>query len=98
MREFKAGDPVQLVLLPTNTNKLSAQRLAPYQVLERMGHVTYLVDMFDKKKRMRVFHVNMLKTFSVRTAPEVCSYAEEDVDQDDISVWNEASTKKVVIS
>ncbi|KAL5501996.1 hypothetical protein EMCRGX_G008681 [Ephydatia muelleri] len=42
----------------------------------------------------RVFHVNMLKTFSVRTAPEVCSYAEEDVDQDDISVWKEASTKK----
>ena len=64
------------------------------RVLERMGHVTYLVNMFDKKKR-RLFHVNKLKTFSVRTAPEVCcSYAEEDVDQDDISVWNEASTKK----
>ena len=93
LREFKAGDSV-LVLLPTSTSKVLAQWQGPYQVLERMGHVTYLVNMFDKKKRRRVFHVNMLKTFSVRTAPEVCSYAEEDVDQDDISVWKEASTKK----
>ena len=49
-------------------------------MLKRVGHVTYLVDMFDKKKRSRLFHVNMLKTFSVRTAPEVCGYAEEDID------------------
>ena len=77
-----------LVLLPTNTNKLLAQWQGP---LERMGHVTYQDDMFDKKKRSRVFHMNMLKTFRVRTAPEECGYAKEDVDQDDISVWNEAS-------
>ena len=44
LREFKAGDPV-LVLLPTSTNKLLAQWQGPYQVLERMGQVTYLVDM-----------------------------------------------------
>ena len=76
------------MVLPTSTNKLLAQWQGPYQVFERSGHVTYLVDMFDKKERRRVFHVNMLKTFSARTAPEVCSYAEEDVEQDDISVWN----------
>lgn len=94
LREFNAGDPV-LVLLPTSTNKLLAQWQGLYQVLERMGRVTYLVDMYDKKKRQRVFHINMLKAFSVRTSSEICSYTEEDVsEQDDISVWNEASTKK----
>ena len=52
LREFKAGDPV-LVLLPTSTNKLLAQWQGPYQVLERMGQVTYLATcMFDSLSRL----------------------------------------------
>ena len=60
LREFKRGDLV-LVLLPTTSNKLLAQWQGPYQVVQRMGKVTYLIDMQDKKKRKRIFHVNMLK-------------------------------------
>ncbi|KAL5516825.1 hypothetical protein EMCRGX_G002246 [Ephydatia muelleri] len=89
LREFERGDPV-LVLLPTTTDKLMAQWQGPYQVLAREGKVTYLVDMHDRKKRRRVFHVNMLKAFHVRT--EAVGYMEEDVLEegvDDIPVWKE---------
>ena len=51
-----------------------------YQVLERMGHVTYLVDMFDKKKRKKSVRREHVEDFQW-TAPEVGSYAEEDVAQ-----------------
>lgn len=63
--DYKSGDPV-LVMLPTSSNKLLAQWQGPYQVVERMGKMTYLVDMHDRRKRRRVFHSNMLKAFHVR--------------------------------
>ena len=75
LREFERGDPV-LVLLPTTADKLTAQWQGPYQVLARQGKVTYLVDMRDRRKRRRVFHVNMLKAFHVRT--EAVGYMKED--------------------
>ena len=74
MREFKPGDPV-FVLLPTTTDKLTAQWQGPYQVLNRKGKVTYLVDMHDTIKRTTVFHVNMLKAFQVR--PEAAYFLGE---------------------
>ena len=61
LREFKPGDTV-LVLLPTSSDKLLAQWQGPYQVLQRVGKVNYLIDMQDKR---RVFHVNMLKDFHI---------------------------------
>eukprot|EP00731_Ephydatia_muelleri_P006025 Em0003g273a len=56
----------------------------PLKTIDAEHIAEKMIEIFARKRR-RVFHVNMLKTFSVRTAPEVCSYAEEDVDQDDIS-------------
>ena len=93
LREFERGDPV-LVLLPTTADKLMAQWQGPYQVLAREGKVTYLVDMHDRKKRRRVFHVNMLKAFHVRT--EAVGYMEEDILEgvDDIPVWKEEVAEK----
>ena len=49
LSEFKSGDPV--LVLPTTTDKLTAQWQGPYQVLERKGKVTYSVDIHDKRKR-----------------------------------------------
>ena len=88
LREFKSGDPV-LVLLPTTTDKLTAQWQGPYQVLERKGKVTYSVDMHDKRKRTRVFHVNMLKAFQVRSE-ETC-FLEEVLQEgvDEIPAWKD---------
>ena len=47
-REFTEGDKV-LVLLPTSTNKLKAEWLGPYEVVERINKVIYRVKMHDKK-------------------------------------------------
>ena len=90
LREFKSGDPV-LVLLPTTTDKRTAQwQGPPYQVLERKGKVTYSDDMHDKRKRTRVFHVNMLKAFLVRS-DETC-FLEEVLQEgiiDEIPAWKD---------
>lgn len=76
LREFQKGDLV-LVLLPTSSSKLLAQWQGPYQVVERAGKVIYKVDMFDKRKRYRVFHVNMLKAFQVRLHEQMEAMTEE---------------------
>lgn len=49
-RRFEPGDKV-FVLLPTSTNKLLAQWEGPYDILRKVGRVTYEVDMVDKRKR-----------------------------------------------
>eukprot|EP00731_Ephydatia_muelleri_P034653 Em0070g9a len=73
-REFMEGDQV-LVLLPTVTNKLMAKWQGPYCVKAKVTPVTYEIDMSDKKKRQRIFHVNMLKGWNTPTT--VCLAAEE---------------------
>ena len=81
-----------LVLLPTTANKLLAQWQGPYQVVKRLGRVSYLIDMHDRRKRRRVFHVNMLKEFRVRKPVESSYWVEsdiaEDIDDSDVLRWN----------
>ena len=59
-RTFKPGDEV-LILLPTSS-KLTAQWQGPYQVVKAVGRVNYQIRMPDRRKRLMVFHVNMLLT------------------------------------
>ena len=66
LREFTKRDPV-MVLLPTSSSKLLAQWQGPYQIVEQTGKVMYRVDLHNKCKRQRVFQVNMLKAFKVRS-------------------------------
>lgn len=92
LQEFKKGDPV-LVLLPTSSSKLLAQWQGPYQIMERTGKVTYQVDMHDKRKRCRVFHVNMLKAYQVRSQELLITLTEEMPDEDseaDLLLWNDS--------
>jgi hypothetical protein len=64
-REFLPGQQV-LVLLPTSSNKLLAEWQGPYTILRRMGRVVYEVDMHNRRKRRRIFHVNMLREWHTR--------------------------------
>ena len=92
VREFKAGDPV-LVLLPTSTSKLLAQWHGPYQINKCMGKVTYMVDMHDHN-RWRVFHVNMLKEFEVHKATESNYFTDEaECESDKVLFWQEGTHK-----
>ena len=87
-REFMEGDQV-LVLLPTVTNKLMAKWQGPYCVKAKVTPVTYEIDMSDKKKRQRIFHVNMLKGWNTPTT--MCLAAEEMEDGEEIPLWKEES-------
>jgi len=60
--EFKQGDQV-LVLLLTSTSKFLAQWQGSYEVVKHFGEVDYLISTHDKRKKRKVFHVNMLKLF-----------------------------------
>ena len=92
-RQFVPREQV-LVLLPTSTQKLLAQWHGPYRVVQRMGRVNYKVDMQDKKKRHRIFHVNMLRKWQVPTT-SVCLAVEEDENmEDDVQVWKEEPRKE----
>ena len=59
-RESEPGEEV-LVLLPTSSNKLLADWQGPYCVIRKVGKANYEIDMPNKRKRRKVFHVNMLK-------------------------------------
>ena len=92
LREFKKGDPV-MVLLPTSSSKLLAQWQGPYQIIERTGKVTYRVDLHDRRKRQRIFHVNMLKAFQVRSQEQLVSLAGEVPEESsdaDLPLWNDS--------
>ena len=91
VRKFLPGDQV-LVLLPTATSKLLAQWQRPYEVLKRIGKVDYIIDMHDRRKRKRIFHVNMLRKFHVPKVSEANYFIEEiddDIREEEIPVWNE---------
>eukprot|EP00745_Piridium_sociabile_P039410 TRINITY_DN7365_c0_g1_i12.p1 TRINITY_DN7365_c0_g1~~TRINITY_DN7365_c0_g1_i12.p1 ORF type:complete len:1702 (-),score=291.88 TRINITY_DN7365_c0_g1_i12:2644-7599(-) len=60
-RYFQVGDQV-LVLLPSSTNKLLANWLGPFPVIQTM-HPDYKILM---KGKVKVFHANMLKRYVER--------------------------------
>ena len=63
-REFQPGDQV-LVLLPTYTNKLVAQRQGPYAVVQHLGKVNYEIEMADKWKKKWIVCINMLRKWHI---------------------------------
>ena len=69
-RELVAGEKV-LVLLPTESKKMKAQWQGPYHVVRKVGLVDYEVDMVDRQKRKRIFHINMLQKWHEETKTDV---------------------------
>lgn len=78
VREFNEGEEV-LVLLPTSTNKLRAEWQGPYKVKRKVGTVNYEVEMVGKRKRTKVYHVNMLRKWHT---PQATSYFEDKEETD----------------
>ncbi|XP_063075477.1 uncharacterized protein LOC134465637 [Engraulis encrasicolus] len=70
-REFKPGDRV-LVLVPTVECKFLAAWQGPYEVIERVGDVNYKVRQTDKRKKVQIYHVNLLKKWHAREALFSC--------------------------
>ena len=59
-RIFEPGDQV-LVFLPDSAAKLDSKWQGPYSIVRKINEVNYVVNMADKRKKHRVFHINMLK-------------------------------------
>ncbi|KAL2081694.1 hypothetical protein ACEWY4_023547 [Coilia grayii] len=80
-RTFEPGQKV-LLLLPTEESKLLAKWHGPYEVIRKVGQVTYEVSMPDRGKKKQTFHVNLLKEYhrrdQVRTQLFVRAVAEEE--------------------
>ena len=86
-RVFQPAEQV-LVLLPTSTSKLTAQWQGPYQVIKAMGRVNYKVDMRDRKKRHRIFHVKMLRRWHVPTNTGYLAQESAEESEDDVPTWD----------
>ena len=84
-RELQPGDQV-LVLLPTSMNKLLAEWQGPYPVVCRVGRVVYEIEMKNRRRRKRRFHVSVLRKW---IAPASSYFSAEDVslDDDDMAFW-----------
>ena len=87
---MEPGEEV-LVLLPTSSNKLLAQWQGPYCVVCKVGKVSYEIDMPNKRKRRKVFHVNMLKNGTHQRLHACFWIVEEEISEPDeeesISIW-----------
>ena len=66
-RSFEVGQKV-LVLLPVHGKGLQAKYYGPYEVMEKIGNVDYLVATHDRRKTRRICHVNLLKPYLERDA------------------------------
>lgn len=64
-RSFMPGQKV-LLLLPTDDSKLLAKWHGPYEIIRKVGDVTYEVGMPDRGKKKQNFHVNLLKEYHSR--------------------------------
>ena len=59
----------------------------PYRILKRIGRVNYLVEMPDRRKKKKVYHVNLLKKWEIPVAD--CCMAEE-VSEEDFPDWKDS--------
>ena len=91
--QLHAGDQV-LVLLPTSTNKFLVEWQGPYTVTKQRGKVTYEVHMPEKRKRLKVFHINMLREWHSPTALSCWTeeIADDEPEGDDIVTWFDPQT------
>lgn len=76
-RSFNPGDKV-LVLLPTASSALSARFCGPYQVDKKVNDTDYVIKTPDRKRKTRLCHLNMLKSFHSR-ADSLCGPADKSV-------------------
>ena len=61
-RKFNPGDEV-LVLLPSSGSKFLSRWQGPYKVIRKISDVNYEVDTGKTRKRKRIYHINLLRTW-----------------------------------
>lgn len=59
-RTLKVGDEV-LVLLPNPHDALKLEWFGPYNITRQVTPVDYEIEMTDRRKEKRVYHINLMK-------------------------------------
>uniref|UniRef100_A0A3B1JEH9 Gypsy retrotransposon integrase-like protein 1 n=1 Tax=Astyanax mexicanus TaxID=7994 RepID=A0A3B1JEH9_ASTMX len=67
-RSFSPGDKV-LALLPVPGSSLTAKFSGPYTVKRKLSDTDYAIETPERKKKIRVCHINMLKEYFSRFVP-----------------------------
>ncbi|XP_044860608.1 uncharacterized protein LOC123363556 [Mauremys mutica] len=75
-RTFVPGDRV-LLLLPSEESKLFARWQGPYEVLRRLGPVTYEIRQPGRRKQKQIYHINLLKPWREREGLLIAPYPPE---------------------
>lgn len=65
LRNFEPGDKV-MALLPVEHNPLYARFVGPYEVDEKVSDLNYVVRTPDRRKRVQLCHINLLKPYYER--------------------------------
>ena len=78
-----------LVLLPTTTNKLTAQWQGPYRVLRQVGKVTYELYM----RRRGTFTISICCVSGMKKRPFCVGIAQEDEFEEEVTGWKMDSRK-----
>ena len=92
IRNFQPGDQV-LVLLPIPGNPLQARYSGPYLVKNRISDLNYLIETPDRRKIVRLCHVNMIKPYSVRQSSNEISDVNMIVSEPETSLDDEISCR-----
>ena len=89
-RHFRPCDQV-LILLPTTSNKLLVEWQGPYTITRKLGKVNYEVRMPEKRKRLKIFHANMLRQWHSPTALSCWAnkVSEDDSAGEDNVTWSD---------
>jgi transposase InsO family protein len=64
-KSFDVGEEV-LLLLPTTTNKLTVKWQGPFKITRKVTDVDYEINVGSSRKKLRVYHVNLLKRWKSR--------------------------------
>ena len=94
--EFVEGDKV-FMQLPQRVNSLESSWSGPYEVLGKLGPVTYRILVHDRSKKQRVVHVNMLRKYTPRISCFISTVENEEFENETPASFP-ASAKRTLTS
>lgn len=59
-----------LVFLPLPTSPLQAKFYGPYTIKQKLSDTDYVIDTPNRKRKTRMWHINMLKAYVTRDVPQ----------------------------
>lgn len=81
-RNLGVGEQVS-VFLPNESNKLLTDWQGPYVITKQITPCTCEVDVHDRKKRKRVFHINSLKKWHSPEAAVLLCETQDGLSEED---------------